>query len=205
MANTGDLIEVVLHGRWSGLTQTTENVFHYRVESGSANIDGVGSASWLADVNSTGDWMYSLLQALYTGYAFTGMTTTNLTTGVEFWEYAFPSPVYGQLAGDPSPTFLAVGYIFKRSSKLTRNGQKRFSGFVETSFSGNGIVSDAVGTFNAVAIALMNTLTWTDQSSDSMELRPIILRKPPTGTPTVYQYPSSCQLKGVTTQNSRKK
>jgi hypothetical protein len=129
--------------------------------------------------------------------------------GVEMDVYAFAPGVTGNASGDYLPTFNCYAIRQNRSTRITRNGQKRIAGVPESAQT-NGVVAPA--TVNALANAAANL--WVDEvlyDDDTQTGRQLYVQgiiwggnspQYPLGR---YQIINSCTVNNrITSQNTRK-
>lgn len=203
--NPNQIIQITAKGRY--LDQDIANVFHYRVESidaGSAD-DTLFLQEWLALFVA----QFSLL--LVTDYSFVGASLDNLTDGISFADVG--TSATGTLVGDPMPSSVCYAFKLSRSTKITRNGSKRFAGVSENNVSGNvhtftGVVKDDLEAFLGSALVVDAN---PDGTVNDVVLSPIIIGRT-LNADGVYELDlSKINLVNgavmnplVTTQNSRK-
>lgn len=111
------------------------------------------------------------------------------------------------LSGDPLPGHIAASIRLFRSTRETRSGWKRVSGFSEGYIAGNTISSDLADALNALATGLGSRQTVVGYGF----IDPVLVRPPGTyaaGVQTGWVMnpvsSASAVLNRVTTQNSRK-
>lgn len=130
-ATIGDILQVVVDGR--SLGEDTTNVYYYEVEAVNVNQDQYDN--WLEAFVDT--VIAPQIPVMNTDTVFTQYTVKNLTNGLD---YAVRSELMtGTLAGVSLPAYLTFSAQLVRSTLVTRNGGKRFSGLVEAGVTGNTI------------------------------------------------------------------
>lgn len=176
------------------LGEEMSNVWHYRHTAGSGtnfNLFTAFNENVLVD----------LLPIQSNGVEYLTAEVLNYDNPGDFGEYSYPSTVVGTRAGEQAPPFQSWGFRLNRTSRITRNGQKRIGGLSESDTQ-DGVASSGVLTpLDNAAIAMGESIT---DSVDTFE--PVIVRLSETAPiiPTVVNAISEGVYVRVTTQNSRK-
>lgn len=129
MAVPGDILRLKSFGSYLG--QSFLNVWFYEVNTvtnGTVNLFRMAQA-WGNGFGS------SVLPSLSTSLSVNRIVIDNLTDGLEFADIGVVLP--GGAAGDNAPSSLAFGVDLIRTTKITRQGYKRFPGVPEGTVSGN--------------------------------------------------------------------
>lgn len=199
----GDILKVTDNQGYLG--QLVQNVFFYKVTAIPVTAGGMDEyeqvcASFNADVRI-------LELAIQHEQLEHGVTTVdNITNGLDFG--AVEADVFGLLEGDELASFYALNFILRRTSKITRNGSKRFAGVAETSVNGNSYTG-SMTPVNALAAALAAPLKdGASPTPNDFAIPVIVGRKLVSGH---YEYDltkinpvSSAAFTAVSTQRSRK-
>lgn len=198
--NVGDIIEVKAIGTVFG--EQFLNVFHYRAESFEANVD----YSDIADVFS-GFWTTVIAPLQTNDTVLLQTEVLNLTNGLDIEITGENIP--GTVSAEEAPGFLAYGFQFIRSSRVTRHGWKRFCGVPEAAVIGNNLAAAWIPTVNAAAAVMENGLVRTGTVDEDMELVPVIVGRTLIGGSYEIDLSkindvSSVAFVRITTQNSRK-
>jgi hypothetical protein len=132
----------------------------------------------------------------------------NLTNGLEFAAKDI-SVQGGGSCGSPAPPFVCVSIRMSRSTKITRNGYKRYAGLSSTSYEDGVLVTAAVQSWSLQVAALLdNPVSWIDNNSETWTWESVIIgRNKVTGDydlSRVNEVASAVVLENVTTQNTRK-
>lgn len=194
-----DIVQVTMTG--ISLNETTRNVFHYRV----TDANGSTTAQNLLEAFQNAV-VAPLMNILSVDTEVRLLEIDNLTDGLSFGELPLFS-VEGNVAGSVMPSYVVVGYKLLRSSKITRNGFKRFSGVVEADVTGNLMTSTFVNSAaNQAVIDALGSEIVTGQAGVAASMFPVILgRRPGQTPPFVTQDVAGVELqRNITSQNSRK-
>lgn len=202
----GDLIEVVV--KQSAFQQQVLNVWQYEITGTFTGITAgaVANAYWQA-VKAT--YRAVIADAYVPFFEAIAVRQLNDPLG-DYGEYSIPSGERGGTRStgttDLAPVFLATGVRMTVDTRVTRPGQKRFSGLMDSDVT-NGVVGSGVLTAidALMAVAGVGTLTLGSPAL-GMDLLPIVVRKDPTtGLPTAYQEVTGYTINiQATTQNTRK-
>lgn len=120
----GDILQV--QHVYTVLGEVCRNVFYYEIgPSDTTSQLATPYANWFA-ANIAPEYQVFLAD----DNTHDRIIVDNLTNGLDFGEAT--TDLAGAVVGDPLPSFVALNVTLQRTSKLTRNGSKRFSGFVET-------------------------------------------------------------------------
>jgi len=135
----------------------------------------------------------------------------NVSDGLEFGELESPQP--GIVAGDPAPSFNAIGVKQAVTTRLTRGGSKRLPFISESNMNGNnpalsGASTLAIELWWGDPLLLLNVL----DDEEMILLNPVVVgRTLGLVTPDVYDLDlskinlvSSAVVTNITSQNSRK-
>lgn len=198
-ATQGDLIRITDFQSYLG--QQVLNVFYYRIVpvGGIADSGYLEMLEWFADDVIT---PVSMFQSDYLRH--TNVTLENLTNGVDIRDLT--TDIYGDITTADTtvtPSYVSLGFIMQRESRVTRNGYKRFAGVPEISVSGNTYVNPGGTVIADIEEALAKD--WVEGIVTVAE--PIIVKRPVSTPPVAsYQYASigSARLVGLGTQNTRK-
>lgn len=146
MAQIGDILRLTLNGTYLG--QQVRNVFFYEVAVGSTGGLAIGGFvdEWETDFQTR---VADYLNPLYTA---DNVLVENLTDGLQFENVSVD--IEGGLAGTAMPSFVSMSVRQNRSSKLTRNGYKRYAGLSEETVTVNSVgfsqgVRDIIAAFHS--------------------------------------------------------
>jgi hypothetical protein len=188
----GDVFKLTLKGTLLG--QQTNNVFHYRqtvgILGGSTMVD-----RFLAEV------FPDIKSVLASQATFTAVEWINYNDPSDFGLTPITTGQNGARSGEVLPAFIAWGFNYNRSSRVTRNGSKRFAGVME----GDVINGLAVPAFLNVLEDVAGQLGQDLQAGLTEMWRPVIARISTDGA-TVIQTNDvqNVTYRRITTQNSRK-
>lgn len=191
----GDVIQIV--DRQLLQAQRMLNVYFYSVGAvvGDPSLQAV-SDQFVTDVVTP-------VKALqHSSLTHDGIQIDNLSSAVEFG--LFPITEVGGLAGNVMPVFTAIAVKLLRTTKITRNGSKRFAGINEESIIG-GLLSISAPTEAALEAAMSIILLVVDGGS-TVDLTPVIVGRDPLGGLDLLKLNviADGDVQGVSTQNSRK-
>jgi len=165
--NVGNLIQITVSTRFSG--NELRNIFHYEVTNtvGDPALSDVLEAfeaqvvPEMADVIVGGAYIY-------------GLHGENLTdeTSIADLDLALTHP--GTRAGDAMPMFNALGIKLIRTTKATRQGQKRFGPVSETDSTSGVFTSGLITAAEALGAVLIAELDADDGAGNSATLIPVI-------------------------------
>lgn len=194
-----EVVELVLEGQCSGVN--TINVFHYGVVSGG----GAEAITLEAAATAFATSVVSPLTLLLTEEAtFSAVRARMFYDPV--LEHIENIGEQGTSESDTLPPFCTLGFIYRRSNLLTRNGYKRFSGIPEEQQSSGHVSPAYAATCATFAAALADDLLGV-VGEDIVIFTPVIVSKVSGGAAIVppANYPiSTVQFQGIGTQNSRK-
>lgn len=132
MSSTNDIIRIVALGTY--LNQEISNVFFYKIGAGSTGA--LIPEAWLTDWATL--FEFEVLASLATSLTYNRLVFDNLTDGLEFADVVID--INGGRLGDPLPSSVAMGVKLARTTKVTRNGSKRYPGITEETGNGNSII-----------------------------------------------------------------
>lgn len=195
----GDVIRITLCQTYSN--QEICNIFAYVVDNLTGNVT-------LEDI--VDDFVAFILDQLNViqaqGLTNDRLIIENLTNAVDFWEADLSGT--GDSTEEGTSVFTAMAFRYNRTSKVTRNGFKRFGGISsEYSASPNAWFTGDTDILT-IETALESTLVVdADGGGGQASLTPIILGRTASGNPDInrFQRVSSVTFQPQkTTQNSRK-
>lgn len=160
-----------LTARATYLGQQIQNVYHFIQTAGTGGAQPLAQEfrlSWLIDI--------ALVQNV--GVSNFNALVVNLDDDEDFADFTYSSAELGKVTGEGLPSYVCWTYRVTRTSRLFRNGFKRFVGVSESSIVGN----NAAAAFEA-ALATLGTALSTDIDDGSNTWAIIIPRY--TGTPPV--------------------
>ena len=204
MASIGDIIRLTVSGKYQG--QDVVNVFFYEIGAGTTGA--IVPEAWLPDWAN--EFEAKVLPTLSTDLIYDRIVYDNLTDGLEFADVGIDAR--GVDGSDPLPSANAMAVKMSRTTKITRNGAKRYAGLTETNVSGNDLT---IGELSKADIeAFHDTILQIDDydmSGGTLILVNVIVGRTKDGS-GVYQldlskinWVSDAQVKSLTsTQNSRK-
>jgi len=177
--------------------ETACNVFYYLVAAWTGNLD-------LDDViDEFIDAVATPLQPLQSAAVSTiQIRVDNVSTGLEFAERT-NGLLSGTATGEAAPSYMAAGFRLNRTTGVTRNGAKRFTGVTEGHISGQTWSPYD----DAPAIAMANALAADLILDVNDELSPVIVGRQANGSLDLTKLnpvASATPLQYLTTQNSRK-
>lgn len=204
MPDVGDIIEITTISRIAPFADEFLNVFHYRVAQGEQFLFNDEMAGF---ANAYQDAVWTSVKAILSdAVSLVGLKAQNLEQMNDFGEYVYPIPIPGDVASDVLPPFVTWSFLLKRTTRLTRNGHKRFSGVPETWVNNGQPVSG-----HETAIADVNSVLEDSLLLDAfgglspqMIIDPVIIRKLSQFSYSFVNEVQSSQLTGLGTQNSRK-
>lgn len=204
MVSDGHVLEFSLTGVYETPSNKSLNIFQYQVDTEAPfNLADYGQEicnSWYERVTSELQPLTSTL------CSWQDVVITNLSTPAEFWLGVPDTPVSGLVSGDTLPPYASWGFILRRTTKITRNGAKRFWGVPE-SMQVNGIPTAGAGVLlPSLADFLGAQQFHTAIGTPPIEftLTPEIVRKNALGEMTLHQHVYDGQFRAITTQNTRK-
>jgi len=188
----GDIYKLVTTYQFLG--EEMSNVWHYRQTDGPGGVfelfEGF-NASVLPDV----------LDIQSVGVEWLTADIINYDNPGDFGSFSYPGTTLGTRAGEAQPPFVCWAFRLNRTSRVTRNGQKRIGGVSEADVQ-NGVASSGVLTPLDNAAIVMGTII--DGGFNAWE--PVIVRLTETAPiePAVVNSISEGVYVRVSTQNSRK-
>ena len=130
----GNIIQVVANQSYGN--QLLQNVFFYRVTAVPVQDDFPNVYEYIAArFNVVVGIPMRGMQANATQH--TVYNVKNLTDGIEFFDKAINA--FGSQEPPYATSFLAINFILRRSTGVTRNGSKRVGGLSENATEGNAI------------------------------------------------------------------
>lgn len=161
MAITGSKLLVRLRYTFLGQKCETDQVY---TPGGAAfitaNCDAVGEA-WWNDVKT--DWR-ALIDPIGGDFTFDSVVVEEMDGSLGLGEFAIPTGerVGTRAAGDPGdfmPSYCAVGVRLTVPTRLTRPGQKRFPGLLETDVYRNTVGGEFLALVEDVVVHYSATIT----------------------------------------------
>jgi len=190
--SAGDVYKLVT--TYTFLGEEMSNVWHYR------QSDGAGAAfeffeAWNAAV------LPALLDIQSVGVEYLTADIINYDNPGDFGSFSYPGTTLGERAGEAQPPFVSWAFRLNRTSRVTRNGQKRIGGVSEADVQ-NGIASSGVLTPLDNAAIAMGTVV----EAGLDVYFPVIVRltTTPPIEPDIINNISEGVYVRVSTQNSRK-
>lgn len=181
------------------LTEQCLNVYFYRVDAVAV------PAPTLADIwlNFTATMMSPVqnIQASQVDHYL--IRIENLMNPAEFLDTPMTGET-GLVTGEVNPSFFAWSFLMRRTTKVTRNGGKRFPGVLE-SWVQNGVFVGVDASITAVEEALAAPIEGTFPPAN-YTLTPVIVKRNPDGTLdlTSLNVVRAGEFRGPSTQNTRK-
>lgn len=168
MATTGDVIRITTKASLQG--QEVLNVFFYNInidDTPGVNLSELG-VQWGVGFDT------SIVTALSSQLTYQNIILENLTDGFEFSEGTYTAT--GDADGQPLPVHDTVSVKLLRSSKLTRNGRKSFSGLTENQ-NDNGNLGMSALQISEIESFLGQPFTYLDPNDNSLTaiLQPVIV------------------------------
>lgn len=169
----GDVLQIVLEGRSNG--EDVTNVFYFGC-SNSSSDPGDTYLNVLTRFDAV--VLPPLIAVSNTVTVYSQLTVKNLSNELDYAVLTINRT--GTLAGAPLPAYITFTAQLVRTTLLTRNGSKRFSGLVE-----EGIVGNTISWIPAQKTALEQALdaTLVSPTPSSWSLIPIIVGRFPQGSP----------------------
>lgn len=165
--NVGNLIQITASTRFSG--NEIRNVFHYEVTA----TAGDPALSEVLDAFET-DVVPAMANVLVGGAYIYALHGENLTDETTIFDLDMGLDHPGTRAGDAMPMFNALGIKLIRTTKSTRQGQKRFSPVSETDSTSGVFSSGLITAAEALGDALIAALDVDDGSGNTATLIPVI-------------------------------
>lgn len=201
----GALLEVSIGGEANN--NAVFNVWQYEVTTSFPAITAENVAeAW---------WQH--VKAVYRGIAATNYSglfrqvmvrELNAPTGA-FGSWAIPSAEWAGTRSPGSaaeflPTFNAAGVRLNVGTRVTRPGQKRFCGLVESDNNSGSLTAGVLTAIDNAMVVMIASMTLGAPAA-TMVLRPVVTRKDATGVVTAHQPIGSYSTNNlVTSQVSRK-
>lgn len=198
MADINDLLQVTIESELQA--QQMLNVYYYRVLEGYSLNDEITGGEVLDELIAQ---LITPVRAFqHEDVDYRSIEVRNLSNGIEFVER--PLAVSGQITGggDCLPAFVTVAFSLIRSTLLTRNGRKSYSGIPEAAVDGFSVnlggtaETDTADGLKAIIV-----------QGGTPTLRPVIVKRPIPASPFdqyVYSFVSDALFLGLGTQNTRK-
>jgi hypothetical protein len=202
--SAGDIIRLTIKGQYLG--QEVNNVFFFEIDSITA--PDISLFDMLDDYAA--EFEANVLNTLSNQLTYSLWQIDNLTDGLSFDELS--QNEVGIQPGEPLASFYALGIKLARSTKITRNGSKRFPGMVENLVNGN-VHSIPPGDITQMQTFLGLPLTFLDYNGlgDDITISPVIVGRTlnmsgvyELDLSKINQVNSALVNTFVTTQNSRK-
>jgi hypothetical protein len=205
MVDNSQMIELSFRG--TIFSQRQMCVFQYEVGGLSGPVSAVNVATaWWNHIKAT---LRPLVSSAHTtAFQTTFLRVISEVPG-EYAEFAIPT---GERAGTGAnvgqglmPPFVAAAIRLTVGTSLTRPGQKRISGQDESDANSANWEAAYVTKLNSFA-AIIGANMVLGAPAATMELTPIVVRKPPVGQPvTIAQAVTGTFVNGqITSQNTRK-
>lgn len=203
--DNGSLIEIGLTMRQED--QTVMNVWQYKINGSLGPIDAPSLVdAWWGAVQ--GKYRACVNNSFGPAFFTAKVTELNVPDGA-YAEYSIPT---GERTGtrnelsepDWRPSFTAAGVRLTVGSRVTRPGQKRFAFLLDHDSTGNSLYGNIVTLLDALMVQMTQEIVLAAPSLGT-SLKPIVVRKDPTGFVTAHQPITHFLINPrVTTQNSRK-
>lgn len=203
---SGSLVEVVVSGSYD--SQTMSNVWQFLMVSSPGGITGEQYAEALWNNWKT---LYRAIPTVAYTNAFESISVRELDSALgDYGVYAVPA---GERAGtgsngteaSPLPLFNAVGARLSVGTRVTRPGQKRFSGLTESDSDNARLQSRAISAVEALLGHVVANITLGAPALTAV-LSPVVVRKDVDGLPVAYQDVVGYSVNPyMTSQVSRKK
>lgn len=205
MVQEGDMLELTMQTSYQGSASKFLNVFHYQHFSGGPMLlDGAMDRILEAFEAKI---VAPLQEITVTAYWFEKITVQNLENPDEFASVDFADNTTGGVGTDPLPSWNTWSFILNRSTRQTRNGQKRFSGVPEQYTALNQPTGDALPFLDDIADGLWEPLTieYDPPLTGDWLWLPYIVRKTAQFTYTNVNRVQTAQFTRIGTQNTRKR
>jgi len=189
--SAGDVYKLVT--TYTFLGEEMSNVWHYRQGDGSGAVFELFEAFNAAVLPE-------LLAIQSVGVEYLTADIINYDNPGDFGSFSYPGTTLGTRAGESQPPFVTWAFRLNRTSRVTRNGQKRIGGVSEADVQ-NGVASSGVLTPLDNAAIAMGTIIEAGLDSYS----PVIVRltETPPIEPAIINNISEGVYVRVSTQNSR--
>lgn len=199
----GDVLRLKIFQNLLG--QQVLNVQHYQVSALSPqpemSLNGFAEAAALS-------WhsLFAPVQGVQVTYV---RATLEKVNAIDLDEYAYEPATTGTRAGEPMPPFVSFGIRQVRANRLTRHGQKRIPGVLESDIAAGVLVQQTINAVqNQAELAFSVGQTWLNQQipGRTMGLVPVIYG----GVDATYPLGRINDIVGIvvntspTTQNTRK-
>lgn len=202
---TGALLEVSINGEANN--NAVYNVWQYEVGTTAPTITAENVAeAWWQHVKA----VYRAVAATnYSGlFRQVMVRELNAPTGA-FGTWAIPSAEWAGTRSPGSapeflPTFNAAGVRLNVGTRVTRPGQKRFSGLVESDNNSGSLTAGVLTALDNLMVVMIASMTLGAPAA-TMTLQPIVVRKDAVGAVTAHQAIGSYSTNNlITSQVSRK-
>lgn len=202
---TGALLEVSINGEANN--NAVYNVWQYEVGTTAPTITAENVAeAWWQHVKA----VYRAVAATnYSGlFRQVMVRELNAPTGA-FGTWAIPSAEWAGTRSPGSaaeflPTFNAAGVRLNVGTRVTRPGQKRFSGLVESDNDSGSLTAGVLTALDNLMVVMIASMTLGAPAA-TMTLQPIVVRKDAMGAVTAHQTIGSYSTNNlITSQVSRK-
>lgn len=202
---TGALLEVSINGEANN--NAVYNVWQYEVGTTAPTITAEHVAqAWWQHVKT----VYRAVAATnYSGlFRQVMVRELNAPTGA-FGTWAIPSAEWAGTrspgaAAEFLPTFNAAGVRLNVGTRVTRPGQKRFSGLVESDNNSGSLTAGVLTALDNLMVVMIASMTLGAPAA-TMTLQPIVVRKDAVGAVTAHQAIGSYSTNNlITSQVSRK-
>lgn len=161
LVQNDNVIQVTLLGRLQ--TQQVVNVFHFRIFTTSGGLFDVTQAvqDWIVDFDA------SVLSLLSAGLVYDEVKAINLSNPIQILEIGISA--LGGKAGETLPIHDTVSVKLLRTTGITRNGRKAYSGIVEADNANGGLL------YTPAEVTQLEDFhstpfVWTDPDNPSFEL-----------------------------------
>jgi len=194
----GDILQITMQGTL--LSQRWSNVFYY-------NVDFTGTPAPIADIlaNFTLGFIAGVMPIMSASCQLLFTDAKELVRGIDIAS-GTPSAVYGLVAGDVLPAFVAWSFRLNRYEGTTRHGHKRIAGVTELRQTNGQANGDFMTQLNAAAAFMAAPLIEGD-----VTCWPVIVGRYPQEHAdagklnlSVVNGVASVAYIGITTQNTRK-
>lgn len=181
------------------------NVFSYDILSISPSLTLAGSGDEIAEA-----WLASFgpiwANIISSSYLMSHMKIEIYENPLDFWEGDFATAQAGTQSGSIMPAFTAWGFKLSRSSRLSRNGSKRFAGVTESNVDNGNPIAGILTYLDGVADWMGQTHVFDFGPGDvlNIELAPVIPHYVPLSDTWVFNPITSVAFTRVTSQNTRK-
>ena len=187
-----DIIRVIAFSDLAGVEMV--NVYHFE-----ADHDGMLDVTLGETIRN--NFLDPIAECQSAQVNYRKVQMLNLTDGIGFYEHVFSTPLSGARPGEFLPTFVAYSFRLNRTTRLTRNGQKRLSGVAEGDVDGNNAIGAVLPLLSQAANRMGTPLAVNLGSA----FIPVIIRfDPATQAVTATNLVASATFTRVSSQNTRK-